>query len=176
MFSTLGSLLGSFSGVTVLDLYAGSGALGLEALSRGAIRATLVEKDARACRAIQSNIAVVALPGAVFHQREVGGWLATSPPSCADVVFLDPPYEESDEQVQQVLFLLQSKGHIETGGIVVVERSTRSEPWEWVAPWLPLQDRRYGEAHLWLATISDASDPATLSRSLRGLRVPRTLW
>ena len=153
VFSSVESQLGSLVDAVVLDLYAGSGALGLEALSRGAGRVALVEHDARACRVINDNIEVVALTGAVCHKRDVTHWLVATPPSSADLVFVDPPYDESDEQVTRVLSLLQSGGHVREGGIAVVERSTRGDPVTWPDPWIPQRDRRYGEAHLWLGTL-----------------------
>lgn len=151
VFSSVDSILGSLVDTVVLDLYAGSGALGLEALSRGAGRVVLVEQDARACRVINDNIDAVGLPGAVCYRREVSRWLAATPPTLADLAFLDPPYDEPDEQVLRALHLLQVGGHLRERGIAVVERSARSAPLEWADSWAPVKDRRYGEAHLWLA-------------------------
>ena len=156
VFSSVGSQLGSLADAVVLDLYAGSGALGLEALSRGAKSVSLVERDAQACRFINDNIEVVALPGAVCYQSDVSRWLMATPSLGADLVFLDPPYDESDEQVQRVLSLLQGGGHVREGGIAVVERPARGEPVEWPGPWAALKDRRYGEAHLWLGTLTQS--------------------
>jgi 16S rRNA (guanine966-N2)-methyltransferase len=79
MFSALESMLGGFRGLRVLDLYSGSGALGLEALSRGAIRVTLVESDVRAVRTIEANVAAVDLPGASIVHDRVERFLSTSP-------------------------------------------------------------------------------------------------
>jgi 16S rRNA (guanine966-N2)-methyltransferase len=151
VFSSVESILGSLVGSVVLDLYAGSGAMGLEALSRGAGRVALVEQDARACRVINDNIEAVGLPGAVCYRREVSRWLVATPPTSADLAFLDPPYDQTDEQVLRALHLLQVGGHLREGGIAVVERSARSAPVDWADSWAPVKDRRYGDAHLWLA-------------------------
>ena len=149
VFSSLESMLGSFNGVTVLDLFAGSGAMGLEALSRGAARVHLVEDDRSACEVIRQNISVVDLPGATCHQARVDSWLASQPSTQADVVFCDPPYDVTLESVWKVLHLLTSKGHLPGHGVVVIERSSRQPPFQWPNPLLGLRDKRYGEAHLW---------------------------
>jgi 16S rRNA (guanine966-N2)-methyltransferase len=90
LFSMLVSRLGSFEGLTILDLFAGSGALALEALSRGAARASLVEKDPAARRAIEANIKRFGA-----EARLIGHDAARLPPTVApaDLIFLDPPYK-----------------------------------------------------------------------------------
>jgi len=90
LFSMLVSRLGSFEGLSVLDLFAGSGALALEALSRGAARAALVEKEPAARRAIEANIRRFGA-----EARLIGHDAARLPPTVApaDLIFLDPPYK-----------------------------------------------------------------------------------
>src|SRR5215218_195247 len=92
LFNSLGSLL-DVDGARVLDLYAGSGALGLEALSRGAASATFVEDDPSALNAIRDNVAKVKLPGAHVVPMKVEVFLAAQPEPRYDVAFLDPPYD-----------------------------------------------------------------------------------
>src|SRR5258708_35540056 len=99
LFGAAGSILGSFAGLRVLDLYAGSGAVGLEALSRGAADALLVEADPRAARVIRANIDAVGLPGAHLVTDRVERMLARGLPAGAepcDFVFADPPYAGPD--------------------------------------------------------------------------------
>lgn len=141
LFSTLQSLT-DLEGVAVLDLYAGSGALGLEALSRGAASATLVEDDPRALAAIRANVAALGLPATVVD-LDVGRFLSGQPSSYA-VVLLDPPYELDVDPVLVALL-----PWLAPEAIVAVERRTRGP-----APTAPAglreeRSRRYGEATLW---------------------------
>jgi 16S rRNA (guanine966-N2)-methyltransferase len=148
LFSTLESLVGAWAGRRVLDLYAGSGAVGLEAISRGAAHALLVEADARAVRTVAANVATVGLPGAeVRHGRVERMAAAGVPPPAYDVVFADPPYDLPDDDLRAVLVDLRAA--LVAGAVVAVERSTRGGPWTWPAGFEPVRSRRYGEATLW---------------------------
>jgi 16S rRNA (guanine966-N2)-methyltransferase len=168
LFSTIVSMLGSVAGARVLDLYAGSGAVGLEALSRGAGHVLLVEHGARATRVIRENIEAIGLPGAVLAADRVERVLARGPapagghdsPAPAggqdstegsryDVVFADPPYALADTAVSQVLSLLADQGWLAPGALVIVERATRSGPVNWPDGFVPDRARRYGEATFW---------------------------
>ncbi len=155
MFAAAGSILGSFAGTRVLDLYAGSGAAGLEALSRGAAHALLVESDARAAQLIRANIAAVALDGAQLVRDRVErllsrGLQAGQEPY--DVAFADPPYALTGEEMTSVLATAGTRGWLAPGALVIVERASRSEPLRWPDGFSPLRLRKYGEATLWYAT------------------------
>jgi 16S rRNA (guanine966-N2)-methyltransferase len=148
LFSTLESLVGAWAGRRVLDLYAGSGAVGLEALSRGAAHALLVEADARAVRTVAANVATLGLPGAEVRHGRVERMAAGGvPPPAYDVVFADPPYDLPDDDLRTVLADLRAA--LVDGAVVAVERSTRGGPWTWPAGFEPVRSRRYGEATLW---------------------------
>jgi 16S rRNA (guanine966-N2)-methyltransferase len=144
MFSSLESELGGLDGLRVLDLYAGSGALGLEALSRGALSAVFVESDAQAARVIQRNIADLDAAEAVVRRETVDRFLDTR--DQFDLVLADPPYGVSSDELSTVigrlLPLLRSRA------LVVVERSTRT-PFTWPDGLEPVRDKAYGETHLW---------------------------
>ena len=152
-------MLGSLAGARVLDLYAGSGAVGLEALSRGADHVLLVEQGARATRVIRENIEAIGLPGAVLAADRVERVLARGPAPAGgqdrpeggryDVVFADPPYALADTAVSQVLSLLADQGWLAPGALVIVERATRSGPVSWPDGFAPDKTRRYGEATFW---------------------------
>ena len=163
-------MLGSLAGARVLDLYAGSGAVGLEALSRGADHVLLVEQGSRATRVIRENIEAIGLPGAVLAADRVERVLARGPapaggqdsPAPAgdqdrpeggryDVVFADPPYALADTAVSQVLSLLADQGWLAPSALVIVERATRSGPVSWPDGFVPDRTRRYGEATFWYA-------------------------
>lgn len=148
MFSTLVSLT-ELSGITVLDLYAGSGALGLEALSRGAATATFVESDPVAARLVADNAAQLGLTGARvitepverFLRRETDGHVY-------GLVLADPPYELPAATLADQLAGLATE-RIAGGGIVVVERSSRDPQWAWPQPLQGLRVKRYGAGTLW---------------------------
>ena len=153
LFASLLSELGRFDGARVLDLYAGSGAIGLEALSRGAERVLLVESDARAAAVIKANVKTVDLPGATVAVDRVERFLARPPTGTSergrfDLVLADPPYALSDDAVTRVLTLLQD-GWLAEEALVVIERATRSGPLDWPPGFLPSKSRRYGEATFW---------------------------
>ncbi len=147
LFNSLGSLL-DLPGARVLDLYAGSGALGLEALSRGAAEAVLVENGPKALRVLRANVAAVGLPGARVVAGSVPSVVAGAAFGAFDLVLADPPYAVGVPQVLGVLQALSDGGWFAAGAVVVVERSSREEPFAWPTPLTGVRDRRYGEALL----------------------------
>jgi 16S rRNA (guanine966-N2)-methyltransferase len=151
LFATIVSLTGSLDGARVLDLYAGSGAVGLEALSRGAGHVLLVESGARAARVIRDNVEAIGLPGAEVVTDRVERVLARGPAEKYDVVFADPPYALPGDEVSAMLQALETNGWLAPGALVIVERATRSGPVSWPAGLEPDRARRYGEATFWYA-------------------------
>jgi 16S rRNA (guanine(966)-N(2))-methyltransferase RsmD len=149
-----------FDGIAVLDLYAGSGALGLEALSRGAAAAMFVESDARAADVIARNIAELRLGGAQVRRTAVTAALAATPPAPMDLVFADPPYEVDNRAVEAVLRLLAENGWVTGGSIMVVERPASAAVLSWPSDWEPLKDRRYGDTRLEWAEYDGGSRTA----------------
>jgi 16S rRNA (guanine966-N2)-methyltransferase len=157
LFATITSIAGPLDGARVLDLYAGSGAVGLEALSRGAGHVLLVEQGARAVRVIKENIEAIGLPGAVLVADRVERALARGPDGDRyDIVFADPPYALADAAVERVLSLLAEGGWLAPGALVIVERATRSGPVSWPDGFTPDRDRRYGEATFWYGLASQS--------------------
>ncbi|RZU32755.1 16S rRNA (guanine(966)-N(2))-methyltransferase RsmD [Blastococcus saxobsidens] len=147
LFNSLGSLV-DLDGAAVLDLYAGSGALGLEALSRGATDVVFVESGPRVLPVLRENLATVGLPGGRVIAGSVPTVVAAPAPQPFDVVLADPPYAVPVAEVETVLRALVDGGWLAPGGLVVVERSSREEPFEWPTPLEGLRERRYGEAVL----------------------------
>lgn len=155
LFSTLAAWAGGaerppsdqLTGIRFLDLYAGSGAIGLEAASRGATEAVLIEKNRVAIEAIQRNLAATKLGDRVRLQpMSVGSFLATEPRPF-DVIWLDPPYAAPADEVDAVLAQI-CEGWLVSDGLVVIERSKRDPDPDWPAS-LPEQwTRRYGETQL----------------------------
>lgn len=150
LFASLTSRLGSWEGRRFADLYAGTGAVGLEALSRGAAHAVLVESDRAAARAIAANARDIGLDGAVVVSRPVER-VAASPPDGGpyDVLFLDPPYPMPARDVADVVAALLRNGWCVDDGVVVVERASRDAPFPWPDLAAPGTSRRYGDATFW---------------------------
>ena len=147
LFNSLTSLL-DLRGATVLDLYAGSGALGLEALSRGAATVVFVESAPGVLPVLKENVAAVGLPGSRVVAGSVPTVVGGAPPARFDLVLADPPYATPVEEVQDVLRSLVDSGWLAPGAVVVVERPSREKDFEWPTPLTGLRDRRYGEAQL----------------------------
>lgn len=158
VFSSLDAL-GILPGARVLDLYAGSGALGLEAISRGAARAVLVEKDAAAAGVAQRNAKLVerVFTGdtrphvevsresvRTFLSHEAGMW---------DLVFVDPPYDLDEPELETVLEAIAAI--TEGGARLVVERSSRSPEPRWPDAFTDARSKKYGETTVWVATRAD---------------------
>lgn len=134
-------------GARVLDLYAGSGALGLEALSRGAAEAVFVDRDRAAGQAIQANIDALRFGDrAVLRLRPVATLLAAGPQGPPfDLALLDPPYDTPASEVDSVLRLLVEEGWLAPDATVVAERSAGSSPLAWPAGWGSTWERCYGD-------------------------------
>jgi 16S rRNA (guanine966-N2)-methyltransferase len=135
-------ILGPIEGLTVLDLFAGSGALGLEALSRGAVSATFVESDPAALESIERNLSKLELEGARIVRSDAMKHLARTPERY-DVVFLDPPYEMVESLRMPLAEHLPRV--LAEGGLVVFETAAD------VQPELPLavhSTRRHGSTQL----------------------------
>jgi 16S rRNA (guanine966-N2)-methyltransferase len=139
-------LRGSLDGAAFLDLYAGSGAVGLEAASRGAARVVLVEQAAVALRVLRANVATLALPGVDVRGQPVERVLSAAPVEAFDVVFCDPPHAQP---VAAVLEALAVPGWLSPDAVVVVERASRDPALGWPDGLEPLRSRQYGESTLW---------------------------
>src|SRR3954452_1044252 len=140
------NILGPVDGAAVLDLYAGSGAMGLEALSRGAARAVFVERDAAAARIIEQNLDKLRLQGTVLRQDAVA--VLTAENKKYDLVLIDPPYEmyvDIEPQLTRYLPRLLAEN-----AVVVVETGARTQP---QLPFDERTSRKYGAARI---TVYDA--------------------
>lgn len=148
MFATLGTLT-DLDGARVLDLYAGSGAVGLEALSRGAAHATLVESDRRAAATAKDNARAVGLVGAEIRCSAVEKLSRLRPDEPYDLLFADPPYALGAGDLTAVLIDLLEQGWLAPQAVLVVERATRDDDWTWPDGVAEIRSRRYGEGTLW---------------------------
>ncbi len=154
LFGTLAGLL-DLAGARVLDLFAGSGAVGLEAVSRGAAEAVLVDADGRAAATARANATALGLAEQVTVRRDrVERVIATAPPEPYDLVFADPPYALPDAELDVILATLADKAWLSPDAVLVVERSSRGAGPAWPASIRPVKARRYGEGTLWYGRSS----------------------
>lgn len=160
LFNSLAALL-DLDGGRVLDLFAGTGAVGLEALSRGAAEAVFVESDRAALEVLRRNVEAVGLPGATVVRRPVAAFLDGAADAGTDTrtdartdgrfdfVFADPPYALDDAALGTLLTKLVDGAHLADHAVVVVERSARGAGPAWPTGITPIRDRRYGAGVLW---------------------------
>lgn len=155
LFSSLGDRV---LDANVLDLYAGSGALAIEALSRGAARAVLVDDDRAAVTAIRANLATVGFEGrATVSARSADTFArAGAPGGPFDLVLLDPPYDVPSAAVGAVLAVLADAGAVVPGATVVIERATGSDPVALPPGWDVRRERTYGDTLLIVASAPAA--------------------
>ena len=162
LFSTWQSLLGApLNGERILDLYAGSGAIGLEALSRGASHTLLVEADPKAARVIRENVKNIGLPGAEVRAGKAEQVVQMpAPTEPYDIVFLDPPYVVADHDLREILLTLRSGGWLAPDALVTVERSTRGGEFGWPDGFEGIRARRYGEGTFWYGRAASTCEDA----------------
>lgn len=137
---------GLVRGADVLDLFAGSGALGLEAVSRGARSAVLVDQAAPAIKTVLHNIDVVGVADVRAVRHTAAGFLRTEP-SPFDLVFLDPPYDHASPTVDTVLRALTG-GWLAEAARVIVERGRGGTDLRWPPGLQPEWERRFGDTHV----------------------------
>ncbi len=143
LFAALGDLVAD---ARVLDLFAGSGSLGLEALSRGAASADFVESHGPACETIERNLQKTRLAGGRVHRREALAFLATVPATRYDLAFADPPYAREEKDRELLAALLNAPAFpaaLAPGGLLVLE-SLASAPLPETPLWSVRDERTYG--------------------------------
>lgn len=147
MFSALTARWGDLDDALVLDLFAGTGAFGLEALSRGAAGVVLVDSDRQAVRQLHRNVEVVNLPGAKVVARTVDAYLGGPVPAQPfDLVFADPPYAIAAQALPAVREALAVRGWLADDALVMFERASRSPlPGAWPDGYDAWPGRSYGE-------------------------------
>jgi len=158
LFSSIESWCGSLQGLRFLDLYAGSGAVGLEAWSRGAGVVALVESDRRTAQVIADNARTLGFAKAQIVATPVASVLAAPPAAPYDVVFLDPPYPLDEVALGHDLTLLVDRAWLVPGAMVVVERSSRSPAPAWPQGIEGTRSKRYGETVLWYGHAAVATE------------------
>ena len=163
LFSALTSWAGTgaaaaedaLAGLAFLDLYAGSGAIGLEAASRGADPVLLVESDARTAALARRNVASLALPTTV-RTMAVETLARTTAEQPYDVAFADPPYVLAPDRLDAVVADLVAHGWLAPDGLLVLERSSRTPEPVWPGAVVDTWERAYGETVLHFAQLGPA--------------------
>lgn len=158
LFSTIEAWCGSLSGLRFLDLYAGSGAVGIEAWSRGAGVVTLVEQDRRSCGLIRDNIRAVGFRTAHLVPASVTATLHRTPSAPYDLAFLDPPYAHDTDSIDSDLQALCDHDWLVPGALVVVERSSRSDAPDFPDGFSEVREKQYGETTLWYGHAASSRD------------------
>lgn len=164
LFSTLTSEFGDFDGLHVLDLFAGTGAIALEALSRGASLVDAVEKDESAAKAIESNyenLKSAQCPG-IFHLYTMGvhRFLQDKAQVQYHFIYIDPPYDVDDIDVTETLIQLISGGFLHPQALIAVERNSRVRELLWPDGLERVREKNYGQATIFYGspTLNDGQN------------------
>ena len=155
LFSTLESEFGSINDLTVLDLYCGSGAVGAEALSRGAAVVYAVDNDEKATNVARQNFALLENISGIgttsVITSSVGKFLDKTSELKFDVVFLDPPYDLPNNEIEKTLSSLVKNGFLKSSAVIAIERDSKSKRLNWPLGLKELKERKYGAATIFYA-------------------------
>jgi 16S rRNA (guanine966-N2)-methyltransferase len=155
LFSTLESEFGSINDLNVLDLYCGSGAVGAEALSRGAAVVYAVDNDEKATSVTRQNFALLENISGIgttsVITSSVGKFLDKTSELKFDVVFLDPPYDLPNNEIEKTLSSLVKNGFLKSSAVVAIERDSKSKRLNWPLGLKELKERKYGAATIFYA-------------------------
>jgi 16S rRNA (guanine966-N2)-methyltransferase len=159
LFSSLISTFGTMEGINFLDLFAGSGAVGVEALSRGAQLVHAVEQDGVAADVARSNFALVKgaagashlfrMSASTFLNQEI-----PSNPAQYDIIFMDPPYELSNDAVTDLIHSISLRDLLKSDGLIAIERATKSNPFDWPSRFSLEKIRSYGQGSIFYGGYS----------------------
>jgi 16S rRNA (guanine966-N2)-methyltransferase len=158
LFSSLESEYGNLQGLRFLDLFAGSGAVSAEAISRGAKVCIAVESDRNALAIARENIEMAKLHATAEEVLVIDSDVesfAARPSSPFDVIFMDPPYLSSDESLQQILIRMRESGFLARETLVVIERASASKSFPWPAFMRAVKERKYGNAAIYYGELSE---------------------
>lgn len=142
----------SIQGARCLDLFAGTGALGFEALSRGAATVVFVDSSRRAINAIENSVQTLHAAGASVHCGDAEAYLRTAPRESFDIVFLDPPF--ADDRLEDVCRLVDELGLLAPGGRVYLEQDRAKPAIELPGRWSLLRDKTAGNVRYRLAAAA----------------------
>ena len=157
LFSSLDSEFAGLEGIRFLDLFAGSGAVAAEALSRGAAFISAIEIDRTAYQIARENIEMVHqyIPSSAIeiHQSSVENFLISKSDKQFDVIFLDPPYSLNDENVSEILTALLKNHYLGESSLIALERQSRGRGFTWPPGLVEVKSKRYGHAKLYFGEL-----------------------
>ena len=142
----------SIQGARCLDLFAGTGALGFEALSRGAATVVFVDNSPRAIKAIETSAKTLNATGAIIHRTDAEDYLRTARPASFDIVFLDPPF--ADDRLADVCRLIDELGLLAPGGRIYLEQDRAKPEIGLPEHWTPLRDKTAGNVRYMLVEVT----------------------
>lgn len=158
LFSTLESEFGSLNDLAFLDLYCGSGAVGVEALSRGAAVIYAVDNDEKATEVARANLALLENISGIgtnsVYTSSVGKFLEKGADLQFDVVFIDPPYDLPNSEIEKIMESLVRNGFLKKSSVVAIERDSKSKPLKWPSGLTESKVRKYGAATIFYAEPS----------------------
>jgi 16S rRNA (guanine966-N2)-methyltransferase len=159
LFSTLSSEFGSFEGLAFLDLFAGSGAIGAEALSRGARTVHAVEAEVDIADIAIKNFQLITNPSGsyrVFHTRAERFLESTHAAEQGryDIIFMDPPYELSNGAIEEMLTQVVERDLLQPHGVIAIERETKGQPFAWPERLEEIKVRSYGQGSIYYGCYS----------------------
>lgn len=161
LFSTLESEFGSMNDLNFLDLFSGSGAVGVEALSRGAAKVVSVEQHQTTASIASKNFELVKGATGQFEviAQDVRKFLSNPSEFKFDIIFIDPPYEFSNSEVEKFLKKIIANKYLNESGIIAVERESRSKEFIWPAPLQASKVRAYGQGSIYYGGYSASVNP-----------------
>lgn len=161
LFSSLTSEFGEFLGLHFLDLFGGSGAIGLEALSRGASIVHVIERDLDAQKTIENNFELVKKnqPIGKFHLYAMSAQRFVTEPAKEKyhIIYIDPPFDYTNTEVEEILRKLQIGGFLKDDAVIAVERTAKGSKFSWPEGFSPARERNYGAASIFYASYGPAN-------------------
>lgn len=161
LFSSLESEFGSISDLKFLDLFSGSGAVGVEALSRGAAFVLSVEQDRNTALIAEKNFKLANSSSGTFAviAERAGKYLSNLADVQFDIIFLDPPYELPNKEIEKLLRAISKNNYLKSDGIIAVERESKSKEFIWPSPLIGTKIRGYGQGSIYYGTNSANFNP-----------------
>jgi 16S rRNA (guanine966-N2)-methyltransferase len=156
LFSSLESEFGSMSELNFLDLFSGSGAVGVEALSRGAANVYSIEDHAPTAAIATKNFGLVNSESGKFTvvTSPAERYVATPHQISFDIIFMDPPYEVENSVIEKLLSEIHSNNLLKRNGIIAIERETKKAQFTWPAPFIEEKVRSYGQGSIFYGGYS----------------------
>ncbi|CAB4544933.1 COG0742 N6-adenine-specific methylase [actinobacterium SCGC AAA044-D11] len=156
LFSSLDSEFGSMSELNFLDLFSGSGAVGVEALSRGAANVYSVEDHSPTAGIAAKNFELVSNPSGKFTviTSTAERFVATPHQISFDIIFMDPPYDLANSEIEKILTEINSNNLLKRNGIIAIERETKKAQFAWPEPFIEEKVRSYGQGSIFYGGYS----------------------